>query len=62
MEQADDFKNKGGRGHWMKEGEGMSQRTYMHDPWTWAMICELPEGVPGWRWAKGEKVGTTVVA
>ena len=23
-------------GDWLKEGEGASQRTYLHDPWTWA--------------------------
>ena len=37
-----------------------SQRTHMHDPWTWTMVedClrEL-QGEAGWREAKVEKLG-----
>ena len=33
-----------GRGDWWKEGEGISQRTCMKDPWTWTM---------GWGWTVG---------
>ena len=32
----------------------------MRDPWTWAMVWGLPEGVgmgAGWREAKGVKLG-----
>ena len=51
----------------MKEGEGMSQRTYMsmYDPWTRTMTYGLPEdGEVGaeWRRAKGEKARTNVMA
>ena len=34
-------------GDWIKEGEGISQRTYMHDPWTWTMGWGSPEGHGG---------------
>ena len=30
--------------HWMKKGEGISQRTYMHDPWTQTTVWGWPEG------------------
>ena len=42
---------------WMKEGERISQRTYMH-PWklTTGGDC-LRELCTGWRWAKGKKWG-----
>ena len=29
----------------MKEGEGISQRTYMRDPWTQTVVWGLPEGL-----------------
>ena len=45
MEQTDSYQRGGGSGGWMKEGEGSSQRTFMHDPWMWTMVWELPEGV-----------------
>ena len=47
----------------MKEGKGIHQRTYMHDPWTWTRYGDfLKEGREAeWRWAKGEKAGTTVI-
>ena len=35
------------RGEWWKEGEGISQRTYMNDPWTWTTEWGLTEGVRG---------------
>ena len=52
-----------GRGHWKKEGEGISQRTYINDPQTQTMVWGWPEGGgagAGVKWEKGEKVGTTV--
>ena len=48
----------------MKEDEEVhSGRTYTRDPWTRRTIWGLArEGRgAGWRWAKGEKVGTTVI-
>ena len=33
--------------NWMKEGERISQRTYMHDPWTGATIWGLPDREEG---------------
>ena len=35
------------RGEWWKEGEGISQRTYMNDPWIWKMERGLTEGGRG---------------
>ena len=34
-----------GREDWLKEGEGISVRTYMQDPWTWTTVWGLPKGV-----------------
>ena len=50
-------------GYWMKESEGISQNTYAHDPWTQTTVWRLTKGggKAEWRWAKGEKVGTTVI-
>lgn len=31
-------------GAWVKDGEGVSQRTYMHDPWTQTTAWGWPEG------------------
>ena len=40
MEQTDSCRM--GRGRWrLKEGEGISHRTYMKDPWTWMIEREL---------------------
>ena len=41
---------------WMKEGEVFSQRTYMHDPWTWTMVWGLMVGMWGCEGSKGEKL------
>ena len=43
----------------MKEGEVISQRTYMHDPWTRTTVQGLTVGVEvlGEGGAKGEKLG-----
>ena len=47
----------------MEEGEGTSQRTCMYDQCTWAPAWGLLEGgKAGWRWAKKERVETTVIA
>ena len=33
----------------MKKGEGVRQRTYRKDPWTWAIVWELTTKVgDGW--------------
>ena len=42
----------------MKEGEGISKRTYTHDPWTRKLVWGLPEA-GGRRGAEVGKVGTT---
>ena len=42
----------GGRGPDERRGR-ISQRTYMHDPWTETMVWGLPEG---WGWAEVGKV------
>lgn len=39
MEQIDSCQRGGRMGEWMKEGEGMSQRTYMNNPWTQVTVC-----------------------
>ena len=43
-------------GHWLKEGERISQRTNMHDTWTWTTVWELTVGVgsAGWRGERGK--------
>ena len=38
-----------------KEGEGISQRTYMHDPWTWTTVWRWPEGGGEWGLGGGGK-------
>ena len=43
MEQTGSCHRGEGRGHWMTEGEGTSQRTYMHGPWTQTAVWWLPE-------------------
>ena len=47
MEQTESCQRGGreGGGTWMKEGEGISQTTCMHDPCSWTMVWGLPEGV-----------------
>ena len=47
---------RGECGDRMKKGEGISQRTYMHDLWTWTIVWGFPEGAAGWKWANEEKV------
>ena len=34
MEQTETMRGEEGGGDYLKEGEGISQRTYMNDPWT----------------------------
>ena len=41
--------------------EKSSQRTYIHDPWTWRTVWGLPEGVGGGD-RGGAKNGTTIIA
>ena len=39
-------KKTGGAGReWRKEWEGISRRTYIHDPWTWTALWGLTTGV-----------------
>ena len=48
----------------MKEGEGISQRTHMKDPWTWTLVWGLTMEMEG-RLGRGEqrgKIGKSVVA
>ena len=57
-----DSLQRAGWGNWMKECEGISQRTYMHDLWTWTVIKGWPE-VEGWvELGKRGKSGTTLIA
>ena len=51
MKQTDSCQS-GGR-DWMKDGEGSSQRTFMHDPWTWTKVWGLTEGGVGVRLCGG---------
>ena len=46
----------------MKEGEWISKKTCMKDPWTWTRVWGLPEGV-GVLGGGGErgKIETTVI-
>ena len=55
MEQTDSSKRGGGGRGWLIEGEGVSQRSYMNDPWTWTTVQGLTggAGVAGWEGAKG---------
>lgn len=48
----------------MKEGEGSSQKTYMHDHGHEQRYSECLRwgGGSGWKRAKGENVGTTAIA
>ena len=41
MEQTDNVRGEVGDGDCLKEGEGISQRTYMKDLWTWTMVWGL---------------------
>ena len=47
MEETDSFKRKENGRDGLKEGKGLSQRTYMHDLWTWTVVWGLPERVGG---------------
>ena len=40
----------------LKEGEGISQRTYMNDSWTWTTVWALTVGMGG-GWGDGVKGG-----
>ena len=47
----------GGGGDWLREGKGITQRTYILDPWTWTMVWGLNVRMGAGRGedAKGEK-------
>ena len=48
------IRGEGQSGDWLKGG-GVSQRTYIHDPWTWTTVLSLPKG---WRGSvEGDKGG-----
>ena len=53
-----------GGGDCLKEGEGISQRTYMKGPWTWTMVWGLTMEVGGGLGGGGTggKMRTTVTA
>lgn len=55
---------KGGEGSgrgWIKEGEEMKQRMYVHSPWTKTLPMAKAGGEGGarWRWAKVGGMGDT---
>ena len=55
----------GGGAEWMKDGEEVNQRTFMHNPWTWTTIQGLAWRAGGGACEGGQrekKAGTTVVA
>ena len=59
MEQTDSCKRRTGRQDSLKEGEGISQRMYMKDPWTDTRVkidCGS-RGQAGWMGANGGKLG-----
>ena len=63
MEQTDSYKRDGGGGDWLTESAGISQRTYMCDPWTWITVWGLTMEVEGWvEGRKRGKIRTTVIA
>ena len=45
----------------MKEGEGISQRTCMHDTQAQREGQREVGAGDGWRWAKGGKMGTSII-
>lgn len=50
------------RGHWMKEGEEICQRIYMHSPWTQIIMAKARGGIRGWvEVGKGEGMRTSVI-
>ena len=55
MEQTDSCRRVGGRGEWWKEGERISQRTWMNDAWTWTTERGLTVGERGVGWVEGGK-------
>ena len=42
-------------GVWIKEGEGISQRIYMKDPWTWTTVWALTVEVVGGLGGGGQR-------
>ena len=47
---------------WLKEGEGISQRIYMHDMWAWTMVWGWHEEVGVLNGGGKGEVGTTIIA
>ena len=48
-------RGKGVKGDWWKEGEQISQRTCMNDPWTWTTERRLTMGERGGLDGRGQK-------
>ena len=57
MEQTNSCQRGGGSWDWMKEGEGLGQRTDMHHPTVFQWPKGRGLGVGGGAWAKGGKWG-----
>ena len=53
MEQIASCKKEGGRRGWVERSEGISQRTFMNDPWTWATVWGPTVGVGCWLGGEG---------
>lgn len=48
----------GGDGHRVREGEGISQRTYMHSRWTQTIVWEMDtDNSEGWIEGGGRRLG-----
>ena len=65
MNQTDSYKRAGGCGDWLKASEGTSDRTFMHDPWTWTTVwgTDCRSQRVGWvEGGKGENIRTSVIA
>ena len=55
-EQTSSYKREGADGDWLNKSEGISQRTYMSDPWPWSIVRRIDCGNWEVAWVGG-KVG-----
>ena len=55
--QHPDGGGEGEREEWWKEGEGISLRTCMNDPWTWTTVCGWTVGVGSGLGKGGQRGG-----
>ena len=53
---------EGRQGYWMKDGEGINQRTFMNNQWTWTTIQGMTQGGERVGPGKGENAETKVTA